>query len=597
MASSPSNGSLVPYILSIHQSIADLKELVGQKWPHLTLRLIELTDQLVVLLDFFAQIAPTYDYQDIPCNGMRSVIRFMCTFFKLATKINSQKEMEQVFSCFDLTAFALRQLVRIHEIKVAINKRSLDSLDDIVNYDEANNAIKQIHKESFMRVEDEIRGVMKTFLNSRFFCLSFPVYRSVSSVVVRMHTSIINESSFLGYKYLLSSHDSVIDRFVESTSTTAPHNIAKFIRWVDKPIVRWSMRAMVSIKELRKNFSVKKSHKVTVTSKFEIGLDETKKYTVLQVRKVPKLSSVKFRLNRLNEAHSPGHNGKVILYVHGGGFLGPAAEGAELMYINDFCHRVPGVTFINIDYSPAPESTFPTQLQELLDLYIWLTSETTDVVTSESVERVIGFKPSDTYIAGDSAGANMVLGLLLVINDIHRFAYDTSIVMPKAAIGLFGKYIIAKEISSSLIMAAADPIVPYPIMVKMSCFARFRKYKHRADGQVDWSLVRADLTKDRVMVDDDFEVEPCPYLQPLMYQFFDSQPLKSVHLYLLGLDFCPLLDETIDLAKLWKGPVTFTHLDNCPHGGCYFALVDPSATHQIRQVCGELLRRALGLAA
>lgn len=588
MAHIASNGSLVSYIISIHQSIETLKNNITNYYPQLTIKFTELTDQLVILLDFIAQIAPSYDYNNIPCNGNRSVIKFISIFLKLATKIQTKNEIEQVIQAIDSTSFVLRQLVRIHEIKSAIEKKKINKIDtnnDNDMIDEMKNALKQIHRESLLRIDQDIENVMRTFLSSRFFCMHIPAYRFASIMVVRVLSAHLATNSVSGLRYLIMSHNSMIDFFIKTTTNASSQNVARFVRFVDRPIPKLAMKTMVNYSQVKKSSFIRKTIKVNIISKYELVIDSTGKKTILINRKIPKMVNIKFRLNRFNKNTNETFNGKIIYYIHGGGFLGPTAEGAELMYINNFSQGLPSVTFINIDYSVAPENTFPTQLQEILDLYIWLTSE------NEIVYSLLGFEPNDISIAGDSAGANLALGLIIVLNDIYRFGYDTSIVFPKSIVGFFGKYIVNKEICPSLMLAAADPIVPYPVLVKMSCFARYRKYDE--NNNQNWTLVTVDVTKDKVMTDDKFEVEPCPYLQPLLYQFFDSKPLKSIPLYLLGLDFCPLLDETVDMAKAWKGPVTFTHLDNCPHGGCYFTLVDSSATRQIMSVSIELLKRSL----
>lgn len=44
-----------------------------------------------------------------------------------------------------------------------------------------------------------------------------------------------------------------------------------------------------------------------------------------------------------------------------------------------------------------------------------------------------------------------------------------------------------------------------------------------------------------------------PYLSPAFFEKFDE--LTDVPLHLISAEFCPMLDDTITLAKLWKGPL------------------------------------------
>ncbi|KAJ7079509.1 alpha beta-hydrolase [Mycena crocata] len=91
----------------------------------------------------------------------------------------------------------------------------------------------------------------------------------------------------------------------------------------------------------------------------------------------------------------------VVIYCHGGGFVGPLSD-----FQVEFWHRVQkaiskgstgrlGVAILQYSLSPA---SFPTQLDQLLLAVHHIMS--------------LGVPPSEIFLAGDSAGANIVLQLL-----------------------------------------------------------------------------------------------------------------------------------------------------------------------------------------
>lgn len=61
-------------------------------------------------------------------------------------------------------------------------------------------------------------------------------------------------------------------------------------------------------------------------------------------------------------------------------------------------NNIPGSFLISVDYRLAPENKLPDQLQDGLDVYLWLLSG------HESVKEMLGFEPKDVILKGDSAG-------------------------------------------------------------------------------------------------------------------------------------------------------------------------------------------------
>ncbi|NEU98185.1 alpha/beta hydrolase [Bradyrhizobium uaiense] len=92
---------------------------------------------------------------------------------------------------------------------------------------------------------------------------------------------------------------------------------------------------------------------------------------------------------------------KAILYFHGGGFrIGSVASHRDLAArIAD----ASGCRVLSINYRLAPEHRFPAALDDALTAYRYL--------------REQGLRPADIAFAGDSAGGNLVLSVMLAARD------------------------------------------------------------------------------------------------------------------------------------------------------------------------------------
>lgn len=95
-------------------------------------------------------------------------------------------------------------------------------------------------------------------------------------------------------------------------------------------------------------------------------------------------------------------NGKVILYVHGGGFISGNCE-----IYRDLTARIAaasGVRVFTLEYRLAPEYVYPAANEDCLAAYSWLLRT--------------GFLPEDIIMGGDSVGASLVLMTLITLRDV-----------------------------------------------------------------------------------------------------------------------------------------------------------------------------------
>lgn len=96
---------------------------------------------------------------------------------------------------------------------------------------------------------------------------------------------------------------------------------------------------------------------------------------------------------------------RVILQLHGGGYIGPmkniyrkfAVRYSKLSYGGDV---------LTIDYRIAPEYPYPAALEDAVSAYQWLIGEK-------------NYDPSRIVVAGDSAGGGLALALCMYLRDHH----------------------------------------------------------------------------------------------------------------------------------------------------------------------------------
>lgn len=92
---------------------------------------------------------------------------------------------------------------------------------------------------------------------------------------------------------------------------------------------------------------------------------------------------------------------KVLLYLHGGGFvLGLTSLHLEMAA---YLAQKLGFRVLMVDYRVAPEHPFPAPLQDCVTAYRWLLKQ--------------GLSAKNIVIAGDSAGGNFTLTTLMSLRD------------------------------------------------------------------------------------------------------------------------------------------------------------------------------------
>lgn len=95
--------------------------------------------------------------------------------------------------------------------------------------------------------------------------------------------------------------------------------------------------------------------------------------------------------------------GRVILQLHGGGYIGPM-KNIYRDFAVQYSRRSMGGDVLTIDYRVAPEYPYPAALEDAVEAYRWLLEEKK-------------YAPDKIVVAGDSAGGGLALALLLYLRD------------------------------------------------------------------------------------------------------------------------------------------------------------------------------------
>jgi monoterpene epsilon-lactone hydrolase len=143
-------------------------------------------------------------------------------------------------------------------------------------------------------------------------------------------------------------------------------------------------------------------------------------------------------------------NPRVLFYIHGGGFT--AGSAAAYRGLSSQLSAATGCRVLAVDYRWAPEAPFPAALDDCVAGYRWL-------VTTAATD------PRNVVLAGDSAGGNLVVAMLLALK-------QSDDKLPAAGVRLSPIFDLALTGESVSTRAARDPMILASSLQK--CSAAYR---------------------------------------------------------------------------------------------------------------------------
>jgi acetyl esterase len=190
-----------------------------------------------------------------------------------------------------------------------------------------------------------------------------------------------------------------------------------------------------------------------------------------------------------------------MVYLHGGGYvLGNLDTHDRIMRsLGVYAH----MAVVGVDYTLSPEAKFPVALEQAVDVVAALATNGSS----------LGLNPDKLVLAGDSAGAQLAMGVALLLRDT---GFDTAKV--KAVLAYYGLYGLRDSVSRRFLGGPWDGLTGQDLAYYLEAY--LAKPEDQASRYVD--ILSADLARG---------IPPC---------------------YLAAAQFDPLRDDTAALAMALK---------------------------------------------
>ena len=389
------------------------------------------TDSRSILLEFqsrihkISKLASSADFTGIPANGYRSFLQFVIQIFQVAIKYPRHKK-KKIYSFLT----AIQEICHLlhHALPESTQEQSLTKDS---NHPEDDEDYQSCHsndvpheplsksqqqpssgRSALQYVVTNGKKTTEYFLTNKFCGIHFD--RKISRLL-RVH--VMMASLFLSNSFNRTLKNSfklnkAAHNYVEQLDSNSPYVVADYVRHLDWFPVRMSAKVLNSVSNFPKRTRTR-TIKVHTPSPFTFVI-EPEGVKLVPRNEIDATTSVRMRVISSGRATSSLTANKVLMFLHGGGFMGPSADAVENIFVKNWATRLPGLTIINVDFSLAPEHPFPRALQEVLDLYLWLTSG------SPAVQDALSFYPKDIVVAGDSSGGNIAAALIVALQDLRR---------------------------------------------------------------------------------------------------------------------------------------------------------------------------------
>lgn len=222
------------------------------------------------------------------------------------------------------------------------------------------------------------------------------------------------------------------------------------------------------------------------------------------------------------------------------------------------------VPILSVDYSLAPEATFPRAVEEIFYAYCWALKNL----------KLLGSTGEKIVIAGDSAGGN--LAAVCIIKCI-----ETGIPTPSGFFGAYSTFLLNFVISPSRMMALMDSFLCYSILVKVAkCYGNGKplngtklSISNAESSQNPKKNPNADIPKapESEFI---FEISKNHLLSPYWASNDILEKFPPTRIVTMQTD--PCLDECVEFAKKLKSLKVDTKikiLDGLAHGFLNFTKV------------------------
>ncbi|XP_074601029.1 uncharacterized protein LOC141855046 [Brevipalpus obovatus] len=291
----------------------------------------------------------------------------------------------------------------------------------------------------------------------------------------------------------------------------------------------------------------------------------------------------RIRCRYIRNSTHPNPDNVLIIHLHGGGFVLGMADLHEF-YTARYVSKLEGIPILCPDYTL--EAVYPIAFQDILDSYLWLLSG------DSMVKEKLGFVPEKIVLIGDSAGAAFGMSLMNMLQRIHTEDPYFHLIFPSSVVFFYGALMCSAHWAPSRLMSFFDCILPYGlIMTIVGCITGHdggRLRKARPDNRIKrfYEYTKEEIRSLRyaffscidkdIWYKEDSNKNNTEEIQKVMSTLnnslyaslleFDFSKYSNTSLHLMTSNKCVFLDDNIELARLWKGPVQMHVAKNMIHG-------------------------------
>ena len=141
----------------------------------------------------------------------------------------------------------------------------------------------------------------------------------------------------------------------------------------------------------------------------------------------------------------------IIIDIHGGGFISSSTLLHE-KYLRKWSNKL-NIPVFGINYSLAPKYQYPESLNDVYQVYMWILKYSNDELYL-NIKHII--------LAGDSAGANLALGLynLLIAIKEYEPQIGKNIILPELILAQYPvTFVNLKSFSNSFLLSLYNPML------------------------------------------------------------------------------------------------------------------------------------------
>lgn len=539
---------------------------------------IDMINEFATSINTISSFASHYDYkQDLPYNGYRSFVKIWTQIVQNINHVDDDIYIKQFISAItdmkNMFEFSLeyhdKNYVNVYSIEDG--KRCARQLTAIFQDEGKNWSILNTNSGNFPQLVPKLRicadflrryGVMniksldifkkaRAYFDQNYMIKKLAKCQSKLTINQIAHAARIFCARAHYLQNILFRIESYFDTNTMNISTISTKISSKYIIDMDDP-----MNIKIS----------------------EADFDTASKYRTINSQ------IVRYEISNESDIEANAsdniYRNKLVIFLHGGGFIAPKAEDCTHVYITPWAKAMPGLTIINFDYSLSPENRFPTQIQELIDFYMFLRGYH---ISPDTVIDILGYSPDDIVIVGDSAGAHIALMATIALNDINHL-FGRNIKLPKSLVLFYPKVNVNYHSYPSILNSIWDLIVTPQLCPSLAkAYVPLIKLSKDGDAKKDanYNLDKKDDDKTRLFTieeqismptlsifDEDKTIISTVYSNGFAYENYEQ--LSNISLKLLSFEFDPLLDESILLAKKWKGKVDIKIFPNLCHAAIIF---------------------------